>query len=80
MVELSMTPVFEASDPVEAMEFDNHKSRMAVSSHHGRVSVYQVGRSGKQKFNGIYPSNHELGMLLMLWNSTVDSTKAAYIA
>ena len=47
MVELSMTPVFKPSDPVEAMEYDSDKSRLAVSSLHGRVSVYEVGRNGE---------------------------------
>jgi hypothetical protein len=48
MVELSTTPVFEASDPVEAMEYDSDKSRLAITSLHGRVSVYEVGKNGKR--------------------------------
>jgi len=47
MVELSMTPVFEASDPVEAIEYDGYKSRLAVTSHHGRIAVYEVGKNGE---------------------------------
>jgi len=46
MAELSTTRVFSPSDPVEGMEYDPQKSLMAVSSQHGHISVYEIGRNG----------------------------------
>jgi hypothetical protein len=46
MVELASCRTFEASDPVEAMAYDAVKCRLAVTSHHGRISLYDIGRNG----------------------------------
>lgn len=46
MVELASNRVFEASDPVEAMAFDKKKYHLAVTSHHGSVAMYDIGRNG----------------------------------
>jgi 6-phosphogluconolactonase (cycloisomerase 2 family) len=47
MVELASNRVFEASDPVESIAFDATKSHLAVTSHHGRISLYNLGRNGE---------------------------------
>ncbi|KAF8898280.1 WD40-repeat-containing domain protein [Gymnopilus junonius] len=57
--------VFAPSDPVEAVDYDIQTSRLAVSSHHGNVTLYEVGRNGT---------------MLRLWASNVESDGNAYIA
>ena len=47
MVEVASSRAFEASDPVEAMEYDIVKCRLAVTSHHGRISLFDIGRNGQ---------------------------------
>ena len=46
MVELASNRVFEASDPVESIAFDTKKSLLAITSHHGRIALYDTGRNG----------------------------------
>ena len=46
MVELASSRVFEASDPVESIAFDAKKSLLAITSHHGRIALYEIGRNG----------------------------------
>lgn len=47
MLELANTRAFEPSDPVEAITFDSIHSRLAVSSHHGHITLYELGKHGK---------------------------------
>ena len=46
MLELASTRAFEPSDPVEAIAFDSTQSRLAVSSHHGHITLYALGKHG----------------------------------
>jgi hypothetical protein len=46
MVELSTVRVFDASDPVEALEYDSQQCRLIISSQHGNYALYQVERNG----------------------------------
>lgn len=46
MIELSTTPVFAASDPVEAIAFDAKALRLAVTSQHGHIKVFTVDKAG----------------------------------
>lgn len=46
MVELSTIRVFDASDPVEALEYDSQQCRLIISSQHGNYVLYEVGRNG----------------------------------
>lgn len=46
MVELASSRVFEASDPVESIAFDAKKSLFAITSHHGRIALYDIGKTG----------------------------------
>lgn len=48
MLELASTRVFEPSDPVEAIAYDSTQSRLAVSSHHGHITLYELGKNGKR--------------------------------
>jgi hypothetical protein len=47
MVELASNRVFYASDPVESIAFDAKKSLLAITSHHGRIAIYDIGRNGE---------------------------------
>ena len=47
MVEVASSRAFEASDPVKAMAYDVVKCRLAVTSHHGRILLYDIGRNGQ---------------------------------
>lgn len=47
MVELASNRVFEASDPVESIAFDTKKSLLAITSHHGRIAIYDIGNNGE---------------------------------
>jgi WD40 repeat protein len=49
MVELASNRVFDASDPVESIAFNAKKSLLAITSHHGRIAVYNVGRNGESQ-------------------------------
>jgi hypothetical protein len=49
MVELASNRVFDASDPVESIAFDSKKSLLAITSYHGRIAVYNVGRNGESQ-------------------------------
>ena len=53
MVELSTVRVFEASDPVEALEYDSQQSRIVISSQHGNYVLYEVGRNGPLFFSAL---------------------------
>ncbi|KJA24984.1 hypothetical protein HYPSUDRAFT_53480 [Hypholoma sublateritium FD-334 SS-4] len=44
--ELSMTNAFSVDDPVESVDYDRVKSRLAVSSHHGRIKMYDFDKRG----------------------------------
>jgi len=46
MVELASNRVFDGSDPVESIAFDAKKSLLAVTSHHGRITLYDIGKNG----------------------------------
>jgi len=46
MVELASNRVFEASDPVESIAFDAKKSLLAITSHHGRIALYDISKAG----------------------------------
>jgi hypothetical protein len=46
MVQLASNRVFDASDPVESIAFDAKKSVIAITSHHGRIALYEIGRNG----------------------------------
>ena len=65
MLELANTRVFEPSDPVEAITFDPIHSRLAVSSHHGHVTLYELGKHGT---------------MMKLWTHTVNADKKVAIA
>ena len=47
MVELASSHAFEASDPIEAMAYNADKCRLAVTSHHGQIALYDIGRNGQ---------------------------------
>ena len=42
-----MTSAFALDDPVESVDYDRVKSRLAVSSHHGKIKMYDVNKNGK---------------------------------
>ena len=42
-----MTSAFALDDPVESVDYDRVKSRLAVSSHHGKIKMYDVDKNGK---------------------------------
>jgi hypothetical protein len=46
MVELASNRVFDASDPVESIAFEAKKSVLAITSHHGRIALYEIGNDG----------------------------------
>ena len=46
MVELASNRIFEASDPVESIAFDAKKSSLAITSHHGHIVLYDIGKNG----------------------------------
>lgn len=46
MLELANTRAFEPSDPVESIAFDSIHSRLAVSSNHGHITLYELGKHG----------------------------------
>jgi hypothetical protein len=48
MLELASTRAFEPSDPVEAIAHDSTQSRLAVCSHHGHITIYDLGKNGKR--------------------------------
>lgn len=52
MVELASNRVFEASDPVESIAFDAKKSLLAITSHHGRIALYDIGKTGTMMEGG----------------------------
>ncbi|KAF8817372.1 WD40 repeat-like protein, partial [Phlegmacium glaucopus] len=64
MLELASTRAFEPSDPVEAIAFDSTQSRLVVSSHHGHITLYELG---------------EHGTMIMLWRNTVNADKKVSI-
>ena len=45
--ELSMTNAFASDDPVESIDYDRVKSRLVVSSHCGKIKMYDVDKNGK---------------------------------
>ena len=45
--ELSSTTVLPFNEPVEAMDYDHNKGRLIVSSHTGKIKLYQVEKNGK---------------------------------
>ena len=47
MLELANMQAFEPSDPVEAIAFDSTQSHLAVSSQHGHITRYELGKNGK---------------------------------
>jgi hypothetical protein len=49
MVELASSRAFEASDPVESIAFEAKKSLLAITSHHGGISIYEIGRNGESR-------------------------------
>ena len=49
MAELASSHAFKASDPIKAMEYDADKCRLAVTSHHGQIVLYDIGRNGQSR-------------------------------
>ena len=47
MVKIASSRAFEVSDPIEAMAYDAVKCRLAVTSHHGQIALYDIGRNGQ---------------------------------
>ena len=47
MVELASSRAFKASNPIEAMAYDADKCHLAVTSHHGQIVLYDIGRNGQ---------------------------------
>ena len=45
--ELSSISAFSIDDPVESVDYDRVKNRLAVSSHHGKIKMYDVDKNGK---------------------------------
>ena len=81
MVELSTTRVFDVSDPVEAMEYNPQQCHLVVSSKHGHVSLYEVGRNGRFLLIAtVCIGSKLLGTMVLLWTHPVDQEKTAYIA
>ncbi|KDR79751.1 hypothetical protein GALMADRAFT_136362 [Galerina marginata CBS 339.88] len=64
MVELASNRVFEASDPVESMAFNAKKSYLAITSHHGRIALFDIARNGT---------------MMELWSVKADSDKKVCI-
>src|ERR1700678_3784866 len=56
LVKIASSHAFDATDPIEAMTYDVVKCRLAVTSHHGRISLYNIGRNGQSSsfFKGTY--------------------------
>ncbi len=42
-----MTSAFAMDDPVESVDYDRVKSRLAVSSHYGKIKMFDVDKNGK---------------------------------
>ena len=47
MLELASTQAFEPSDPIEAIAYDPTQSWLAVSSHHGHITLYELGKNSR---------------------------------
>ena len=47
MVELASSHAFKASHPVKAMAYDADKCHLAVTSHHGQIMLYDIGRNSQ---------------------------------
>ena len=45
--ELSNTSVLPFNKPVESMDYDKNKSRFVLSSHTGKIKVFQLEKNGK---------------------------------
>ena len=43
-----MINAFSIDDPVESVDYDRVMSRLAVSSHHGKIKMYDFDKSGRQ--------------------------------
>ena len=58
MVELASSCAFEASDPIKTMEYDTDKCCLSVTSHHGQIMLYDIGRNGqsRQLFQNAIPN------------------------
>ena len=48
MLELASTQAFEPSDPVEAITHDPTQSCLVVCSHHGHITLYDLGKDSKR--------------------------------
>jgi hypothetical protein len=48
MLELASTQAFEPSDSVKAITHDPTRLRLAVCSHHGHITLYNLEKSGKR--------------------------------
>ncbi len=46
-MEVSHTSVFSYNEPVEAMDYDQSKCRLVVTSHLGRTKMFSVEKNGK---------------------------------
>jgi hypothetical protein len=44
--ELSNTSVLPFNEPVESMDYDRNKSRLALSSHTGKIKVFKLEENG----------------------------------
>jgi WD40 repeat protein len=44
--ELSNTSVLPFNEPVESMDYDKNKSRLALSSHTGKIKVFHLEKNG----------------------------------
>ena len=44
--ELSNTSVLPFNEPVESMDYDKNKSRLALSSHTGKIKIFQLEKNG----------------------------------
>jgi len=44
--EFSSTTAMSFNEPIEAMDYDKNKSRLAVSSHTGKIKMFHVEKNG----------------------------------
>lgn len=44
--ELSNTSVLPFNEPVESMDYDRNESRLALSSHTGKIKIFHLEKNG----------------------------------
>jgi len=82
MIELSISQVFDVSNPVEALEYDPKQYRLIVSSQHGKYTMYEIGRNGRFflfLLPSVLPNLDYSETMIRLWQAAVNCDKFASI-